>query len=90
MRFDLQVLLDGVKAGFTTLRNFLLTCGVENRSAMPASPVSPQYRYTRDEQQLSQLLRAIDGVTTRLAARYALVGGARPCPSAAGSACRRR
>ena len=30
---------------------------------MPASPVSPQYRYTRDEQQLSQLLRAIDGVT---------------------------
>ena len=42
---------------------------------MPASPVSPQYRYTRDEQQLSQLLRAIDGVTTRLAARYALVGG---------------
>ena len=42
---------------------------------MPASPVSPQYRYTRDEQQLSQLFRAIDGVTTRLAARYALVGG---------------
>jgi formimidoylglutamate deiminase len=38
-------------------------------------PGSPQYRYTRDEQQLSQLLRAIDGVTTRLAARYALVGG---------------
>ena len=38
-------------------------------------PASPQYRYTRDEQQLSQLLRAIDGVTTRLAARYALVGG---------------
>ena len=38
-------------------------------------PSSPQYRYTRDEQQLSQLLRAIDGVTTRLAARYALVGG---------------
>ena len=38
-------------------------------------PASPQFRYTRDEQQLSQLLRAIDGVTTRLAARYALVGG---------------
>ena len=38
-------------------------------------PASPQYRYTRDEQQLSQLLRDIDGVTTRLAARYALVGG---------------
>ena len=33
-------------------------------------PASPQYRYTRDEQQLSHLLRAIDGVTTRLAARY--------------------
>ena len=38
-------------------------------------PASPQYRYTRDEQQLSQLLRDIDGVTTRLAARYALIGG---------------
>ena len=38
-------------------------------------PASPQHRYTRDEQQLSQLLRDIDGVTTRLAARYALLGG---------------